>query len=156
MKKILLVAVAALFFIQCSQAGNKKEESAANQQVATTVIHISKDQFLKQVFNYEKNSKDVVYLGNKPCIVDFYADWCGPCRKLSPILEELSKEYNGKIIVYKVDTEKERQLSGELGIQALPTLLFFPMKGKPTATQGYMAKEDLKKIIDKELLKLTK
>jgi len=153
MKKIFLIAVAALFFVQCSRAGNKKEASTTSQKLEQTVIHITKAQFLKEVYNYELNSSVVIYRGKKPCIVDFYADWCGPCRKLSPILEELSKEYNGKIVVYKVDTDKEKQLSGDLGIQALPTLLFFPMKGKPTATQGYMPKEDLKKIIDKELFK---
>lgn len=156
MKKIFLVAVTALLFAQCSRAEGKKEAVVASPEAAVSVVHIGKAQFLKQVFNYEKNTKDVTYLGTKPCIVDFYADWCGPCRKLSPILEELSKEYKGKIIVYKVDTDKEKQLAGELGIQSLPTLIFFPMKGKPIASQGYMPKEELKKIIDKELLKLAK
>jgi thioredoxin len=156
MKKIILIAAIGLFFIQCTQAGNKSEAKSANQQNEQTVIHIDKSQFLKEVYNYELNSNVVIYRGKKPCIVDFYADWCGPCRKLSPILEELAEEYKGKIIVYKVNSDKERQLAGDLGIQALPTLMFFPMKGKPSATTGYMPKEELKKIIDSQLLKSAK
>ncbi len=157
MKKILYISLITLLFSQCTQAENNKSANKSEQKTNTTYIqHINRAQFLTQVFNIEKDKKEVKYLGNKPCIVDFYADWCGPCRKLSPILEELANEYKGKIIVYKVDTEKEKQIASELGIQALPTLVFFPLKGQPILTQGLLPKEELKKIIDKELLKTTR
>jgi thioredoxin 1 len=87
-----------------------------------------------------------------PVIIDFYADWCGPCRQLSPRIEEIAKEYAGKIIVYKVNTDKERELSQKLGIQSLPTLLFIPMKGQPQATMGALPKETLVKAVNEVLL----
>ncbi|MGL5561180.1 MAG: thioredoxin [Tannerellaceae bacterium] len=117
-----------------------------------TVVKLNKDEFLKRVFNYEKNSQEWKYEGNKPAIIDFYADWCGPCRKVAPVLEELAKEYDGKIVIYKVDTEKDKELAQKFGIQSLPSLLFVPMNGKPQMAVGAIPKEDLKKAIDEFLL----
>ncbi|NJK95599.1 MAG: thioredoxin [Bacteroidales bacterium] len=103
------------------------------------------------IFNYEVN-KEWNYLGDKPAIIDFYADWCGPCRMMAPRLEEVAKEYAGKIIVYKVDTEKEKALSANLGIQSLPTIVFIPRTGKPQATMGALPKESLVKAINEVLM----
>jgi thioredoxin len=103
------------------------------------------------VFNYETN-KEWKYLGNKPAIIDFYASWCGPCRIMTPRLEEIAKEYAGKIIVYKVDTDKEQALSANMGIQSLPTLVFIPQSGKPQASLGAIPKESLVKAIHEVLL----
>jgi thioredoxin 1 len=109
------------------------------------VIYLSDQTFKQKVFDYSKN-KDWKYEGSIPCIVDFYADWCGPCRRVSPILEEIAKEYSGKLIVYKVNTDKEQVLSGSLGIQSLPTILFVPKTGNPQVIMGAYPKEDLIKL----------
>lgn len=106
----------------------------------------------KLVYNYETNPNDWKYEGDKPCIVDFYATWCGPCKALAPVLEELAKEYDGKIYIYKVDVDKEEELAATFGIRSIPTLLWIPKNGKPTVTQGAMPKTELKKMIDEVLL----
>ena len=144
MKKIMILIV-FLFALLSISYGQQKKESAG------TVIHLTNEQFKQMVFNYEAN-KEWKYLGNKPCIIDFYADWCGPCRLMSPRLEEIAKEYSGKLIVYKVDTDKEQQLSASLGIQSLPTLLFIPQNGKPQGSLGAIPKESLVKAIHEVLL----
>ena len=116
------------------------------------VKHLSKKEFIEKVYNYEKNSDKWVYEGDKPAIVDFYATWCGPCKAIAPILEDLAKEYEGKIVIYKIDTDKERELSAAFGISSIPTLLFIPVKGDPQIAQGALPKEMLKKAIDDFLL----
>lgn len=92
------------------------------------------------------------YLGSKPCIIDFYATWCGPCRKLAPILEEIAGEYAGKIDVYKIDVDKEPELAAAFGVQSIPTLLFCPMKNQPQIAAGFMDKATLQKAIKEVLL----
>lgn len=120
---------------------------------AQEVQHITKAEFLKKVWNYEKNPEEFKYEGKLPCIVDFYATWCGPCKRLAPILEEVQKEYAGKIIIYKVDTGVERELAAYFGIQSIPTVLWCPKNGKPLMTKGLLPKENIIQIIEAELLK---
>lgn len=132
----------------------KVESSTASGEA----ISITREQFLTKIMDYTKGGDNMKYLGDKPAIVDFWASWCGPCRIASPILDELAKEYAGKIYVYKVDTQKEQQISAEIGIQSIPTFLFFPMEGKPFITQGIArtpeeTKKMFKEIIDNQLLK---
>ena len=114
---------------------------------------LDQESFKKLVMNYEKNPKQWVFEGDKPCIVDFYADWCKPCRMIAPILEELAVEYEGQINIYKVDTQKERELASVFGITSLPTVLFVPASGNPSAQKGALPKESYKQIIDEFLLK---
>lgn len=114
--------------------------------------HLTKETFLQKVFNYEKN-QEWKYEGDKPCIVDFYADWCGPCKMIAPILEELSEEYKDKIYIYKVNTEEELELSHVFGIRSIPTLLFVPLNDQPQIAMGAMPKQTLKQIIEDILLK---
>jgi len=99
-------------------------------------VYITKADFLRLVMDYEKNTETWEFKGEKPCLIDFYADWCAPCKITAPILEELAKQYAGKINIYKVDIEKEQELAAVFGIQSIPTFLFCPMEGKPTISSG--------------------
>ena len=102
--------------------------------------HLTIDTFKEKVFNFEA-SKDWKFEGEIPCIIDFYADWCGPCKTVAPILDELSEEFEGKLHVYKVNTEEERELAGVFGIQSIPSLLFVPKDGQPQMAMGALPKE---------------
>jgi thioredoxin len=114
--------------------------------------HLTKETFLNKVFNYELN-QEWKFEGTQPCIIDFYADWCQPCKMLTPILEELSKEYEGKITIYKVDTEAEPELASVFGIRSIPSMLFCPVEGDPQMAVGLLPKNTLIKAIDDVLLK---
>lgn len=107
--------------------------------------------FKDKVFNYDSNN-EWKYAGTLPAIIDFYADWCGPCKMIAPSLEELSEEYKGKIVIYKVDTDKETELAGAFGIQSIPTLLFIPMEGQPMMQRGAIPKHAFKEVIEDRLL----
>jgi len=113
--------------------------------------HLTKEAFLEKVFNFETN-EEWKYEGKIPCLIDFYADWCGPCKMVAPILEELSKEYDGKINIYKVDTEAEQELAAAFGIRSIPSMLFCPMDGKPQMAMGALPKQALKDAINDVLL----
>jgi thioredoxin len=151
MKTILITftLVLTLLFSSCN-AGNpvKSKDSSGT---STSVIVMTNEIFKQKVFNYDVN-KEWKYQGKMPAIIDFYASWCGPCRVLSPKVEEIAKEYSGKIVVYKVDTDEEQALAQSMGISSLPTLLFIPMNGKPQATMGAVPKETLVKAINDILL----
>ncbi|MCU0236003.1 MAG: thioredoxin [Acidobacteria bacterium] len=107
---------------------------------------LDKKAFAEKVFDYE-NEKEWKYRGQLPAIVDFYADWCGPCKMVAPILEKISKEYDGKLHVYKIDTDKEQELAGAFGIQSIPSLLFIPQKGEPQMARGALGREAFDKAI---------
>lgn len=109
-------------------------------------VKLTTADFKTKVFNYEEN-QEWKYEGDLPCLVDFYADWCGPCKMVAPVLDELSKEYEGKIHVYKIDTEREQELAGAFGIQSIPSLLFVPMDGQPQMARGALPKAQLKSAI---------
>lgn len=113
--------------------------------------HLTKQTFLDKVFDYEKN-KEWKFEGELPALVDFWAPWCGPCRMVAPILDELSEEYKDKINIYKVNTDEEQELGAVFGIRSIPSLLFIPKEGQPKMAAGALPKEALKEIIDKELL----
>lgn len=113
--------------------------------------NITKEDFLKKVMDYKNNPTEWKYLGDKPAIIDFYASWCGPCKMLSPIIDELAEEYEGKVYVYKVDTEVEEELSQVFGIRSIPSILFIPMNEKPMMIQGALPKAELKRIISENL-----
>ena len=113
--------------------------------------NMTKEMFLRDIFDYE-NKKEWEYQGDLPCVIDFYADWCGPCKMMSPVIEDLAAEYAGKVNFFKINTESEGELAGAFGIQSIPTLLFIPKNGKPQMTAGAMPKATLKKVVDEELL----
>ena len=112
---------------------------------------LTKETFLTKVFDYEKN-KDWKFNGELPAIIDFWAPWCGPCRMVGPVLEELSEEYKGKVNIYKVNTDEEQELGSVFGIRSIPSILFVPMEGQPKMAVGALPKESIKQAIDKELL----
>lgn len=118
------------------------------------VEHLTKKTFLEKVFNYETN-KEWKFEGDLPCIIDFYADWCQPCKMVAPILDELSEEYKGQINIYKIDTEVEQELAGAFGIRSIPSILFCPKDGQPQMAAGALPKEQLKAAIHDVLLKET-
>lgn len=144
--------VLATVFTACS-AKAKENTTEVKQETTGGPIHITKAEFLTKISNFEANPKEWKYLGDKPCIIDFYATWCGPCKQIAPVLEELAKEYEGQIYIYKVDTDKEPELAAAFGIQSIPTLYFCPMEGTPQTVMGAMPKESFVKAINEILLK---
>ncbi|SFD82139.1 thioredoxin [Thermophagus xiamenensis] len=118
------------------------------------VEHLTKETFKEKVFDFE-NNKEWKFEGDKPCLIDFYADWCQPCKMVAPILEELSEEYDGKLDIYKVDTEAQQELAGMFGIQSIPSLLFVPVDGQPQMAQGALPKDTFERAI-KDVLKVEK
>lgn len=113
---------------------------------------ITTQDFKEKIFNYEKE-QEWSYKGQLPILIDFYADWCGPCKMVAPILEELSKEYEGKLNIYKVDTEVEIELASVFGIRSIPTFLFIPVEGDPMMQPGALPKKAFQQIIEERLLK---
>ena len=121
---------------------------------AEDVVYMTTDQFRARVFDY-KTEKDWKYKGSKPCVIDFYTTWCGPCKRLAPIMEELSQTYCDRVQFYKADTERERELAYVFGISSIPQVLYIPTKGKPMLLKGLYPKEEIVKIIEEFLLKST-
>lgn len=108
--------------------------------------HLTKETFLQKVFNYETNN-EWKFEGDKPCVIDFFADWCGPCKMVGPIMEELSNDYAGKVDIYKINTEEEQELAAAFGIRSIPSVLFCPMNDKPRMSVGAMPKEGYEQAI---------
>lgn len=161
MKKIflasaLLLLLAVVFVSANTNSTNQKNETEQNntkEQKKMGTIKLTKEDFLKKVVDYETNATEWKYLGDKPAIIDFYADWCGPCKMIAPVLEELASEYADEIYIYKVDTEKEQELAAAFGIRSIPTLLFVPMDEAPQLAQGALPKHAFKEAIETVLLK---
>ena len=122
---------------------------------AEDVRYITTEQFRERIFDYTKE-KDWSYKGEKPCVIDFYTTWCGPCKRLAPIMEEMSQQYCDRVVFYKADTERERELAYVFGISSIPQVLYIPAEGKPMLLKGLYPKEEIVKIIDEFLLKSVK
>ena len=158
MKMKYLVGLLFVFAGLFSNANPIGDQPETNNDEKKYAIQMTKADFLEKVMDYEKNQTEWVFKGDKPCLIDFYADWCGPCRITSPILEELAKEYEGKINVYKINVDNERELSSVFGIQGIPAFLYCPKDGKPSMTSGIardaeQTKQMFKENIEKILLK---
>ena len=154
---ILISIISAVILSACSntnkQETNSKQTENNMQKQAQKTINLTKAEFLTKVANYEQSPDKWEYLGDKPCLIDFYADWCGPCKMVAPILEELAEEYDGEIYIYKIDTEAEQELAAAFGIRSIPSILFCPMGEQPQMAQGALPKDGFKKAIDEVLLK---
>lgn len=156
MRKIIAMAVlvfSSVFTFACTDGAKQKNQAEATEAKAGgDVVVMNKDLFIKDVFDYEK-SQDWKYKGDKPAIIDLYADWCGPCRMTAPIMKDLAKEYAGKIVIYKVNVDKEKELAALFNATSIPLFVFIPMNGEPQLFRGAADKATYKKAIDDFLLK---
>lgn len=161
MKRLLVIPIIALFMMSCGNSKNEnkkaenveKEEKVIVNEEEKLVKMLDYKSFIKEVWDIEKYPDSFAFKGDNPCIIDFYADWCGPCKKIAPIMEELAKEYKGKLTIYKVNTDNERKLATIFKIKSIPTVFFMPMTGQPRTQVGALSKEDYKNIIEQHLLK---
>ena len=145
MKKNILIA---LTIIAMSLSANAQEEKKESK-----VIHLTYKEFIKKVWDFEKDPNTFNYKGKLPAIVDFYADWCGPCRRVAPIMERMAEEYDGKLLVYKVNTDQERELASAFQVRSIPMVLFIPMEGQPMMQVGALPEEGYRKVVEEQLLK---
>lgn len=165
MNKIGIYTISALFALSAvscnSNAAEKSNKGLSeNSEVSTSpsntdegkVITLTEAEFKKLVWDYETNAAEWKFEGKLPAVVDFYADWCGPCKRVAPIMEKLAKEYEGKITIYKVNTDHNRQLSGVFGITSIPSILFIPQKGQPAMQAGAMQEDQYRKIFEEFVL----
>jgi thioredoxin len=165
MKKVAFILLSLVFITSygCDNNTNNTDEKIGTEEKeskevvesktteATGTIHLTKQDFLEKVMNYEVN-QEWVFEGDKPCIIDFYADWCRPCKIAAPILEELAVEYAGKINIYKINTEKEQELAAVFGIQSIPAFLFCPKDGKPQMSAGIARTPEETKVMFRQLI----
>jgi len=145
MRKVVFIAMIILTTAFTANAQEEKKESK--------VKHLTYNEFLKEVWDFEKDPNTFSYKGKLPAIVDFYADWCGPCRRVAPIMEKLADEYDGKLLVYKVNTDQERSLSAAFNVKSIPMVLFIPMEGQPMMQVGALPEEGYRKVVEEQLLK---
>lgn len=154
MKQLFYAALFILFVLPA--CNTKKRDGQMSQPDAEKAvfktIKLTEANFLEKVVNFETNPDSWAYLGDKPAIIDFYADWCAPCKAIAPALEELAAEYEGEIYIYKIDTEQEQNLATVFGIRSIPTLFFVPMTGEPQVVRGVLSKTKLKELIHSVLL----
>ena len=140
---LILLAVVAIGFTAYAQ----------EKEVESKVKHLTYKEFLNKVWDFEKNPTTFKYKGKHPAIVDFYADWCNPCRRVAPIMEKLAEEYDGQLFVYKVNTDQERELSAAFQVKSIPMVLFIPKEGQPMMQVGAMPEESYRKVVVEKLLK---
>jgi thioredoxin len=156
---LLFVILLSMSLTSCnSEAAEKKttDEKAVATKVDNedqeAVIYLNEANFRKLVWNYQENPQEWVYTGELPAVIDFYAVWCGPCKRVAPIMEKLAKEYKGRVAIYKVDTDQSRELSSVFGIRSIPSVLFIPKNGKPAMQPGAMQEEQYRSIIEEFVL----
>ena len=145
MKKTILIAMVILATAFTANAHEKIE--------ASKVKHLTYKEFLKNIWNFENNPNTFIYKGKLPAVIDFYADWCGPCRRVAPIMEKLAEEYDGKLLVYKVNVDQEKELANAFNITSIPMVLFIPLEGQPKMQVGALPEEGYRKVIVEQLLK---
>ena len=137
------MVILATTFTACAQ--DKKDESKVKQ--------LTYKEFLKKVWNFENNPNTFVYKGKLPAVIDFYADWCGPCRRVAPIMEKLAEEYDGQLLVYKINVDQEKELANAFQVKSIPMVLFIPLEGQPMMQVGAMQEAEYKKVVEEQLIK---
>ena len=145
MKKAILIALAIMVTAMSANAQEKKAESK--------VQHLTYKEFLKKVWDFEKDPSTFKYKGKLPAIVDFYADWCGPCRRVAPIMEKLAEDYDGKLLVYKINVSEEQNLAAVFQVKSIPMVLFIPVEGNPMKQVGALPESGYRETIEEYLIK---
>ena len=145
MKKAILIALVMMFTAMTANAQEKKTESK--------VKHLTYNEFLKKVWDFEKNPTTFEYKGKLPAVIDFYADWCGPCRRVAPIMEKMAEDYEGRLLVYKVNVDQEKNLAAVFQARSIPMVLFIPVERMPYKQVGAMQEQDYRNVVEEQLLK---
>ena len=145
MKKSILFAMILMVTTVSACAQEKKDESKVKQ--------LTYNEFQKKVWNFEDNPNTFIYKGKLPAVIDFYADWCGPCRRVAPIMERLAEEFDGKLLVYKINVDQEKDLASAFQVKSIPMVLFIPMEGQPMMQVGAMQEAEYKKVVVEQLIK---
>ena len=145
MKRALLIALVILATSLATNAQSNKSESKTK--------HLTYNEFLHKVWNFENNPTTFIYKGKVPAVIDFYADWCGPCRRVAPIMEKLAEEDEGRLVVYKINVDQEKELATAFQAKSIPMVLFIPLEGQPMKQVGAMPEESYRKIVEEHLLK---
>lgn len=145
MKKSILFAMILMVTTVAACAQEKKDESKVKQ--------LTYNEFQKKIWNFEDNPNTFIYKGKLPAVIDFYADWCGPCRRVAPIMERLAEEFDGKLLVYKINVDQEKDLASAFQVKSIPMVLFIPMEGQPMMQVGAMQEAEYKKVVVEQLIK---
>ena len=155
-KNILLAFTAVIVLTTaCSNTTGNQAETKPSTSVSKEgglIEYLTYETFIEKVWNFETNPQNFVFVGDVPAIVDFYADWCAPCRKIAPIMDKLAKEYDGKLKIYKIDVDKEQKLAGVFQVRSIPSILFIPKTGQPMMQAGALTEEMYRQIIDEQLV----
>jgi thioredoxin len=155
-KSLLLFASFIVLMTACSSTTGKQTNNdtapKVEEEVTGKPIYLTYETFLEKVWNFEENPQNWVYEGELPAVIDFYADWCAPCRKVAPIMDKLAKEYDGKLHIYKIDVDDEQKLAAVFRVQSIPSVLFTPVNGQPMMQAGALTEEMYRQIIDEELV----
>jgi len=157
LKSSVLLMITLVFFGCSNIKGNQETTQIGNKTTKEAVAvvkpeQLTYDSFLKKVWNFEKHPKEWVYEGTEPCVIDFYADWCGPCKRVAPIMEEMAQKYKGKVKIYKINVDDQKKLAAVFRIQSIPAVMFSPTKGKPMMQVGLLPHDTYVKIINEQLL----
>lgn len=162
---VFLVFIIPFGILSCSTSAGSQEHEVKKDGDNTSIskdkedANVTKPEYLtletfkEKVWNFEENPEEWVYEGETPCVIDFYADWCKPCKMVAPIMDEMAQKYDGKVKIYKIDTDKERELAGIFRIRSIPSVLFVPKEGQPSMKTGALPKDSYIQIIDNELIK---
>ena len=145
MKKAILIALVIIATAMTANAQEKKNEPK--------VKHLTYSEFLKKVWDFERNPTTFEYEGKLPAVIDFYADWCGPCRRVAPIMEQMAEDYEGKLLVYKVNVSEEKDLASVFQVRSIPMVLFIPVKGNPMMQVGALPESEYRETVEEFLIK---
>lgn len=141
-KLIIICSVFLIFLSACGSGENQNSDKISNTEETSLIEHLTYDSFIEKIWDFEKNPDVWTYKGEQPAIIDFYADWCKPCKAIAPYMEEIANKYEGKLKVYKIDTQIEKKLTKVFGIRGIPAVMFIPKEGQPVQQTGALPKQE--------------